>query len=136
MGLKNVNVMQHLALSFRAVIEFLGILGIRYKYFSLKLFSIDLMAATPTQIYGINTIFDCRFPLPETFKYTEDILEDFSVKEILRVICKQVRCFCERKLLRFKKNLKINRYHPQISSIKCTGAKTKNPKNQLLWRGA
>ncbi|XP_022816749.1 adenylate cyclase type 10-like [Spodoptera litura] len=45
---------------------------------------------TPLQVYGINTVFECQFPLPENFRYYGDILSEFSVKIIIQDICKKV----------------------------------------------
>ncbi|CAH0695976.1 unnamed protein product [Spodoptera exigua] len=45
---------------------------------------------TPLQVYGINTIFECQFPLPENFKHTGDILSEFTVKIIIQDICKKI----------------------------------------------
>ncbi|XP_026743294.1 adenylate cyclase type 10-like [Trichoplusia ni] len=54
-------------------------------------FSINMMNITPLQIYGINTAFDCRFPLPESFQYTgKDIMAELPVKNVILNICKNV----------------------------------------------
>ncbi|KAL0869690.1 hypothetical protein ABMA27_005935 [Loxostege sticticalis] len=51
-------------------------------------YSIDVCSLTPVQLYALNTIFDIRFPLPENFVYTGDILNNFSVKNLLQEIFK------------------------------------------------
>ncbi|XP_037295199.1 adenylate cyclase type 10 isoform X2 [Manduca sexta] len=51
-------------------------------------YNIDVTSASPLQIYAINMIFDCRFPLPENYQYSGDILNEFSVKNIIKEICK------------------------------------------------
>ncbi|CAB3231781.1 unnamed protein product [Arctia plantaginis] len=48
---------------------------------------INTMETTPLQLYALNIIFDCRFPLPENFRPSGDILTDLSVKSTIREIC-------------------------------------------------
>nr|XP_037873495.1 adenylate cyclase type 10 isoform X1 [Bombyx mori] len=52
-------------------------------------FSIDLSYATPIQIHAVNIVFDCRFPLPENFQHEEDLLDDLSVKQVIRNVWKR-----------------------------------------------
>ncbi|KAJ8717345.1 hypothetical protein PYW08_005744 [Mythimna loreyi] len=46
--------------------------------------TIDMEDLSPLQIHGINVIFDCRFPLPEKFDYTGDVLSESTIKMMLR----------------------------------------------------
>lgn len=55
--------------------------------------SIDLSYATPIQIHAVNIVFDCRFPLPENFQHEEDLLDDLSVKQVIRNVWKRVSSF-------------------------------------------
>ncbi|OWR40760.1 RNA recognition motif protein [Danaus plexippus plexippus] len=50
--------------------------------------SIDMTSLGPLEIYGINTVFDCRFPLPENYAPTCKLLDQFKVKEVIKEICR------------------------------------------------
>ncbi|XP_075981642.1 adenylate cyclase type 10-like [Anticarsia gemmatalis] len=49
--------------------------------------SLNTIPTTPLQLHALNIIFDCRFPLPEHFEFTGDILSELSVKNIIKDIC-------------------------------------------------
>ncbi|KAJ2948305.1 hypothetical protein O0L34_g7542 [Tuta absoluta] len=46
--------------------------------------SIAMMEVTPLQIHALNMIFYLRFPLPETFDYSGDVLSEPSVRELVQ----------------------------------------------------
>lgn len=48
---------------------------------------------TPVEIYAVNKIFGCRFPLPENYDYTGDILAEHNVRTLLLEIFVEVSSF-------------------------------------------
>lgn len=46
----------------------------------------------PLEIYAINTIFDCRFPLPESFQYddSDGLLKEYQVRVLMQNIFEAV----------------------------------------------
>ncbi|CAG9563860.1 unnamed protein product [Danaus chrysippus] len=50
--------------------------------------SIDMTSLGPLEIYAINTVFDCRFPLPENYAPASKFLDQFKVKEVIKEICR------------------------------------------------
>ncbi|XP_047503635.1 adenylate cyclase type 10-like isoform X12 [Pieris napi] len=51
-------------------------------------FTVDMTSLRPLEIYAINTIFDCRFPLPESFQYddSKDLLKEYQVRILMQNI--------------------------------------------------
>ncbi|XP_045486493.1 adenylate cyclase type 10-like [Pieris rapae] len=51
-------------------------------------FTVDMTSLRPLEIYAINTIFDCRFPLPESFHYddSEGLLKEYQVRILMQNI--------------------------------------------------
>lgn len=76
-------------------------IGISLHYFRS---SIDMTSLGPLEIYGINTVFDCRFPLPENYAPTCKLLDQFKVKEVIKEICRVV-------------NNSLNRFYTVTSNI-------------------
>lgn len=48
---------------------------------------------TPVEIYAINEIFGCRFPLPENYEYKGDILTEHCVRNLLLEIFVEVSLY-------------------------------------------
>ncbi|CAH2042556.1 unnamed protein product, partial [Iphiclides podalirius] len=48
--------------------------------------SIDVTSLRAIEIYALNTIFDCRFPLPEKFSYSGDFLVEFNIKGLIKEV--------------------------------------------------
>ncbi|XP_045502162.1 adenylate cyclase type 10-like [Colias croceus] len=49
-------------------------------------YTVDMTSLTPLEIFAVNTVFDCRFPLPEHFEYHGDILQEYQVKVLMQNI--------------------------------------------------
>ncbi|XP_013163022.1 PREDICTED: adenylate cyclase type 10-like isoform X2 [Papilio xuthus] len=48
--------------------------------------SVDVTSLRAVEILAVNTIFDCRFPLPEKFSYAGDFLGVYDIKKIIKEI--------------------------------------------------
>ncbi|XP_026320727.1 adenylate cyclase type 10-like [Hyposmocoma kahamanoa] len=46
------------------------------------------LTMSPLELFALNTIFDCQFPLPENYTYTGDLLAELSVRVMVTNICK------------------------------------------------
>ncbi|CAH0401382.1 unnamed protein product [Chilo suppressalis] len=53
-------------------------------------FSVNVTSLSALQLFALNTIFDCRFPLPEKFENGGNFLYDVSVKLMLQEIFKSM----------------------------------------------
>ncbi|CAK1552980.1 unnamed protein product [Leptosia nina] len=49
-------------------------------------FTVDMTSLRPLEIHAINTIFDCRFPLPEHFAYDKDLLSEYQIRVLMENI--------------------------------------------------
>ncbi|XP_053615027.1 adenylate cyclase type 10-like [Plodia interpunctella] len=61
---------------------------IRQNFENMIRHTLDSTELCPLELHALNTIFDMRFPLPEKFTYSGDILTDYGVKNLLRELIK------------------------------------------------